>query len=305
MLHLPSNPPMPLPTPIMERSSSSSSRSWKPNIEVAPNCPRCASTNTKFCYYNNYSLSQPRYFCKGCRRYWTKGGSLRSVPVGGGCRKNRRGKSARHPPQSGHLSINSENSGSDDRDSSLEPNNVSSDIDMALVFAKFLNQNPNSGEEFESEANNGSSSSNKSSTSSLTPELSVLETENENDAVMQPQKKPSDDDPIDANADADAGQIGRVHEELSFSGIDELEGFLGEDVVQDNILWSNDANSSWQPSPKMQMQLQELEDSLMPLNEDCDQLLPITSSNINSLNDSWSTWSSFDLPTMDLFSSTP
>uniref|UniRef100_A0A0D9V861 Dof zinc finger protein n=1 Tax=Leersia perrieri TaxID=77586 RepID=A0A0D9V861_9ORYZ len=62
--------------------------------EVAPNCPRCDSPNTKFCYYNNYSLSQPRYFCKGCRRYWTKGGSLRNVPVGGGCRKNRRGKSS-------------------------------------------------------------------------------------------------------------------------------------------------------------------------------------------------------------------
>lgn len=51
-------------------------------------CPRCDSTNTKFCYYNNYSLTQPRHFCKTCRRYWTKGGSLRSVPVGGGCRKN-------------------------------------------------------------------------------------------------------------------------------------------------------------------------------------------------------------------------
>ncbi|XP_062232563.1 uncharacterized protein LOC133929812 [Phragmites australis] len=70
-------------------------RRYRPNVEVAPNCPRCYSPNTKFCYYNNYSLSQPRYFCKSCRRYWTKGGSLRNVPVGGGCRKNRRGKSVR------------------------------------------------------------------------------------------------------------------------------------------------------------------------------------------------------------------
>ncbi|KAG2241994.1 hypothetical protein Bca52824_096161 [Brassica carinata] len=54
------------------------------------NCPRCNSTNTKFCYYNNYSLTQPRYFCKGCRRYWTEGGSLRNVPVGGSSRKNKR-----------------------------------------------------------------------------------------------------------------------------------------------------------------------------------------------------------------------
>lgn len=55
-------------------------------------CPRCDSSNTKFCYYNNYSLSQPRYFCKACRRYWTQGGTLRNVPVGGGCRKSKRPK---------------------------------------------------------------------------------------------------------------------------------------------------------------------------------------------------------------------
>ncbi|KAI3665109.1 hypothetical protein L6452_43727 [Arctium lappa] len=51
-------------------------------------CPRCDSNNTKFCYYNNYNLTQPRHFCKTCRRYWTKGGALRNIPVGGGCRKN-------------------------------------------------------------------------------------------------------------------------------------------------------------------------------------------------------------------------
>ncbi|CAO2205290.1 unnamed protein product [Urochloa humidicola] len=50
-------------------------------------CPRCDSVNTKFCYYNNYNLSQPRYFCRACRRYWTRGGALRNVPVGGGTRK--------------------------------------------------------------------------------------------------------------------------------------------------------------------------------------------------------------------------
>ncbi|CAA6669373.1 unnamed protein product [Spirodela intermedia] len=48
---------------------------------------------TKFCYFNNYSLLQPRHFCKACRRYWTRGGALRNVPVGGGCRRNRRSKS--------------------------------------------------------------------------------------------------------------------------------------------------------------------------------------------------------------------
>ncbi|KAJ0434788.1 putative transcription factor C2C2-Dof family [Helianthus annuus] len=52
-------------------------------------CPRCDSTNTKFCYYNNYNKTQPRYFCKACKRHWTSGGILRNVPVGGG-RKNKR-----------------------------------------------------------------------------------------------------------------------------------------------------------------------------------------------------------------------
>ncbi|KAA0035300.1 dof zinc finger protein DOF5.3-like [Cucumis melo var. makuwa] len=32
----------------------------RPQPEQALRCPRCDSTNTKFCYYNNYSLSQPR-----------------------------------------------------------------------------------------------------------------------------------------------------------------------------------------------------------------------------------------------------
>ncbi|KAI4348160.1 hypothetical protein L6164_008916 [Bauhinia variegata] len=61
-----------------------------PQPEAALKCPRCESANTKFCYYNNYSLSQPRHFCKTCRRYWTRGGALRNVPVGGGCRRNKR-----------------------------------------------------------------------------------------------------------------------------------------------------------------------------------------------------------------------
>ncbi|KAJ4960075.1 hypothetical protein NE237_019985 [Protea cynaroides] len=65
-------------------------RRMRPQHDQALKCPRCDSTHTKFCYYNNYSLSQPRYFCKTCRRYWTKGGSLRNIPVGGGCRKNKK-----------------------------------------------------------------------------------------------------------------------------------------------------------------------------------------------------------------------
>ncbi|KAH6806171.1 hypothetical protein C2S51_031002 [Perilla frutescens var. frutescens] len=116
---------------------------WKqqPNIELAvaaaPACPRCGSSNTKFCYYNNYSLTQPRYFCKACRRYWTKGGSLRNVPVGGGCRKTRRPKSTRAtaaPPNS-----NNPFQQTCTTSISLQP---STTIDLAAVYANFLNQPP-------------------------------------------------------------------------------------------------------------------------------------------------------------------
>ncbi|GAA0170578.1 hypothetical protein Leryth_014553 [Lithospermum erythrorhizon] len=76
-----------------ERGSSKvgaiiSSMPTKPTEPEQLPCPRCDSTNTKFCYYNNYNLSQPRHFCKSCRRYWTRGGTLRNVPIGGGTRRS-------------------------------------------------------------------------------------------------------------------------------------------------------------------------------------------------------------------------
>ncbi|XP_057950168.1 cyclic dof factor 2-like isoform X2 [Malania oleifera] len=52
-------------------------------------CPRCNSMDTKFCYYNNYNVNQPRHFCKKCQRYWTAGGTMRNVPVGAGRRKSK------------------------------------------------------------------------------------------------------------------------------------------------------------------------------------------------------------------------
>lgn len=120
-------------------------REWKPNVEICPPCPRCGSSNTKFCYYNNYSLTQPRYFCKGCRRYWTKGGSLRNIPVGGGCRKARRTKSIRV-----YDTINShnflargdiiENRSSDGGSMIIPPKPTN--IDIQQVYANFLNQRP-------------------------------------------------------------------------------------------------------------------------------------------------------------------
>ncbi|KAG9451343.1 hypothetical protein H6P81_011308 [Aristolochia fimbriata] len=57
-------------------------------------CPRCNSLDTKFCYYNNYNVNQPRHFCKNCQRYWTAGGTMRNVPVGAGRRKNKNSAAA-------------------------------------------------------------------------------------------------------------------------------------------------------------------------------------------------------------------
>ncbi|XP_010279119.1 PREDICTED: dof zinc finger protein DOF1.5-like [Nelumbo nucifera] len=59
-------------------------------------CPRCKSMDTKFCYFNNYNVNQPRHFCKACQRYWTAGGTLRNVPIGAGRRKNK-------PPSQGTI----------------------------------------------------------------------------------------------------------------------------------------------------------------------------------------------------------
>ncbi|XP_052174402.1 cyclic dof factor 3-like isoform X2 [Diospyros lotus] len=59
-------------------------------------CPRCNSMDTKFCYYNNYNINQPRHFCKSCQRYWTAGGTMRNVPVGAGRRKTKNSASHCH-----------------------------------------------------------------------------------------------------------------------------------------------------------------------------------------------------------------
>ena len=67
---------------------NSQEKTLKKPDKILP-CPRCNSMDTKFCYYNNYNVNQPRHFCKACQRYWTAGGTMRNVPVGAGRRKNK------------------------------------------------------------------------------------------------------------------------------------------------------------------------------------------------------------------------
>lgn len=69
-------------------TSTSQGKPLKKPDRILP-CPRCNSMDTKFCYYNNYNVNQPRHFCKNCQRYWTAGGTMRNVPVGAGRRKNK------------------------------------------------------------------------------------------------------------------------------------------------------------------------------------------------------------------------
>ncbi|GFZ07732.1 cycling DOF factor 2 [Actinidia rufa] len=76
-------------------TSNQEEKTLKKPEKVLP-CPRCASTDTKFCYYNNYNANQPRHFCKSCQRYWTAGGTTRNVPVGAGRRKNKNSASHCH-----------------------------------------------------------------------------------------------------------------------------------------------------------------------------------------------------------------
>ncbi|XWS24999.1 hypothetical protein CRYUN_Cryun27aG0032900 [Craigia yunnanensis] len=289
------------PTPILPIDSK-----WKSNVELAPNCPRCASANTKFCYYNNYSLSQPRYFCKGCRRYWTKGGSLRNVPVGGGCRKSRRGKS--RVEKSGQLSMNyCKNlssfgshqeemigvSSSSDGDSGNQPGSASgSDIDLAVVFAKFLNQSTSFDEpeivtqESPNEANEG------------IDVWSSLEqdTNSQNDSPMECQKPVVHSIPESYMLQEMPQVKQQLEENNSVQELPEtdhinafgLQNLLADEMVQD-ALWSDaviSPNFEWQPMA----QLQQFES--FPV----DDPLKI-SANLMTEN-----WGSFDLSGFGLFS---
>ncbi|XP_020412797.1 cyclic dof factor 2 [Prunus persica] len=59
-------------------------------------CPRCNSLKTKFYCFNNYSVYQPRHFCKSCRRYWTAGGTIRNLPLGTRRHRNKHSSSQYH-----------------------------------------------------------------------------------------------------------------------------------------------------------------------------------------------------------------
>ncbi|KAK8628214.1 hypothetical protein V6N13_063924 [Hibiscus sabdariffa] len=73
---------------LVEINNRAEDKVFKKPDKILP-CPRCNSLDTKFCYFNNYNVSQPRHFCRNCQRYWTAGGTMRNVPIGAGRRKNK------------------------------------------------------------------------------------------------------------------------------------------------------------------------------------------------------------------------
>ncbi|KAE8664593.1 Dof zinc finger protein DOF5.1 [Hibiscus syriacus] len=109
-----------------------------PQPEAPLKCPRCASTNTKFCYFNNYSLTQPRHFCKTCRRYWTRGGALRNVPVGGGCRRNKKKKSSSSSNSSSKATASAERQSHPNSTNSLMPSEITPHLPHQTPHLPFM-----------------------------------------------------------------------------------------------------------------------------------------------------------------------
>ncbi|KAL6213987.1 hypothetical protein ACLB2K_013425 [Fragaria x ananassa] len=273
--------------------------SWKPHVEIAPNCPRCASSNTKFCYYNNYSLSQPRYFCKGCRRYWTKGGSLRNVPVGGGCRKNRRSRSARLS-QADRISMSyyrrdsSSSSGDDLSEQHSKEGANGSDIDMAAVFANFLNQNSSNGhdpnlvgsESIPDNVHDANALSDHSQNSSNLAEDLLESVE-----LLQGLVLPDHDLQQSHEEDNIHNIMGnhQSHQDLSIHEFG-LQGLLDDE----DVFWSDTTASL--TSNTTSFNWQELDNSF-PSDDDDHMKISTTTTNLCSEN-----WSSFDFSGLGVFS---
>ncbi|XP_010999807.1 PREDICTED: dof zinc finger protein DOF1.2-like [Populus euphratica] len=279
-------------------------KKWKSKVEAAPNCPRCASPNTKFCYYNNYSLSQPRYFCKGCRRYWTKGGSIRNVPVGGGCRKYRRAKSSKvSQNERAAVSVNYSRTNettlacSANKDSMAQQGEANgSDIDLAVVFAKFLNQDLSYEPDFTGEdlLNEGGDQmvdvSNSSNPSDSFQNDTMMESLKRSDLIQESNF-------LEGQSQVLVGEKQRLEEERIQELIESqdmnafgLQDLLSDEIVQD-ALWSDDATlpnfPNWQPM----LQLQDFDSFSV------DDRLKISSNFISDNN-----WSSLDLAGFEVFS---
>lgn len=77
-----------------KRPEMEQSREDAEQHQIPLKCPRCGSQDTRFRYFNNNSSTQPRHHCRTCKRQWTVGGKLRTIPVGGNTRNGKAAKAS-------------------------------------------------------------------------------------------------------------------------------------------------------------------------------------------------------------------
>ncbi|GLJ18322.1 hypothetical protein SUGI_0324240 [Cryptomeria japonica] len=210
----------------------------RPHPSQILKCPRCDSINTKFCYYNNYNLSQPRHFCKTCRRYWTKGGVLRNVPVGGGCRKNNHNRKSKPrnntPPADKSKSKSTSNSAATVSSSESSPLTVNNNNNIQETTSSSTSFNSSTGYRFGSELGeilNGNYKASDQCTTAPIPRLL-----SGTDYFHQPDFLNSENlsSSIDANSSSYSNLLGASnYVGLSFSDIQhKLAGFSSNNVQE-------------------------------------------------------------------------
>jgi Dof domain, zinc finger len=57
-------PPSAMGSALGDGDDSTRPAKQVPKRPPGQQCPRCNSLDTKFCYYNNYNVKQPRYYCR-------------------------------------------------------------------------------------------------------------------------------------------------------------------------------------------------------------------------------------------------
>lgn len=203
---------------------------------------------------------------------------MRNVPVGGGCRKSRRARAARLEraaitcPGSTH---------------SLEPTNET--IDLAVVFAKYLNRDV--------ESHDQESSSQTSSYDNIDSQVEGFS------IALDRNGQPSDSVDAGDDHDQDQDQLQQVIPQASstFEGINgqdfvypncgdlEMQGILGEEPAGD-LVWSSDMNLVNFGSQESTTQIQDFG----LISADDELRIPE-----NLVHDNWG---SFDLSGFEIFS---
>lgn len=228
---------------------------------------------------------------------------MRNVPVGGGCRKKRRGRSVR-VSQADRVSLsyyhrNSSSSSGDDpssEDYSKEGGANGSDIDLAVVFANFLNQNsgidhdPNlvGSESLRDDDHERNALSDHSQISSNTAEDLLEPVELLEGLVLpdhQVHQQLQEEDIIQNFMASQHHHDMSVHE---FG----LQGLLG---VED-VFWSNATTTSLTSTTTNSFTWQELDNSF-PSDDDDHMKISTTTTTLCSDN-----WSSFDFSGFEVFS---